>query len=260
MLPTRRLRLPSFLPLVLLAGCTGAGGATVSAPTPGPAGELVVEISNFAFKPESVTLAVGQSVRFVNKDFMAHTVTPLDAAAFPAEDDIRPGQERLVTPKRAGSWAFRCDYHPSMKGGLTVTGDAAPAASPTQAPLQTPTPQPTAMPSPAGSVTLSPAIPPPSPSPSPTPIPTDFVEVKISAFAFVPATILARPGQTLRFTNVHTGVPHTVTSVVTGSEARVFDSARLETGQTYTVSVPATGSYPIVCNFHPSMTATVRVE
>ena len=248
-MPGSSRRLSAVVALLLVAGCSGSGGPGAVVPTPGPAGELVVEISNFAFKPESVTLAVGQSVRFVNKDFMAHTVTPLDAGAFPAEDDIRPGQEHLITPKRTGSWAFRCDYHPSMKGGLMVTGGSTSTATPT------PVPAGTATPVPAASATPSPDVPAPSPTPA-----ADIVEVKLSGFAFVPSTILAHPGQTLRFTNLQSGVPHTVTSVVVGSEARTFDSARLDAGQSYTITAGATGSYPIVCQFHPSMTATVRVE
>ncbi|MBM3260691.1 MAG: cupredoxin domain-containing protein [Candidatus Sericytochromatia bacterium] len=248
--PVRSLALASLL---LLPGCPG-GGATVSSPTAAPGGEVIVTMTNFAFSPESVTVSLGQSVRFINRDFMAHTVTPLDASAFPMEDNVRPGEERVVTPRSAGNWSFRCDYHPGMKGGLVVTGAAKPTGTPEPAPSTgTPvpaTPSPTPLPAPSSS---------PS-APVATPTPEAVVEVAITGFAFVPSTIVARPGQTLRFTNREAGVPHTVTSVVTGTVAKVLDSPRLEAGQTYTLAINAMGSYPIFCKFHPGMKATVRIE
>jgi plastocyanin len=177
-------------------------------------------------------------------------VTPLDASAFPMEDDIRPGQERVVTPRTAGTWAFRCDYHSGMKGGLVVTGTAKPTATPAPTPLPNPTPSP--VPTPTAS---------PSPSaPAVTPTPEAVVEVAITKFAFVPSTIMARPGQTLRFVNREALIPHTVTSVVTGSETRVLDSPRLEAGQSYTLTLDNVGSYRIFCKFHPNMNATIHIE
>lgn len=231
--------------LLLLSGCPG-NGTTAPAPTAAPGGEITVTMTNFAFSPESVTLALGQSIRFINRDFMAHTVTPLDPSAFPSEDDIRPGQERVVTPRAAGNWAFRCDYHPGMKGGLVVTGTAKPTAAPAPTPVPIPTPSP---------------VPTPSPSaPAVTPKPEAVVEVAITGFAFVPSTIVARPGQTLRFTNREQFIPHTVTSVVTGNEAKVLDSPRLEASQSYNVTLDKVGTYPIFCQFHPGMKATVLIE
>lgn len=75
-----------------------------------------VEISNFAFGPSNVTVKVGQKVTWTNQDDAPHTVTggELDSP------NLAKGASFSFTPTKAGTIAYICSIHPSMKGTLTV--------------------------------------------------------------------------------------------------------------------------------------------
>jgi len=115
------------LSLCALAAAFTAGALTVEPPpraappatstaatiTAGPA---VITISTFAFS--AVTAAPGSTVRVVNTDTVAHTVTADDGSF---DVFVEPGAEATFTaPATAGSFAFTCQVHPSMTGVLAV--------------------------------------------------------------------------------------------------------------------------------------------
>ena len=79
------------------------------------------------------------------------------------------------------------------------------------------------------------------------------IPVSIQNFAFQPATITARAGDTIVFTNNDSTV-HTVTQDPLGSG---FQSAPIDPGTTYTLSIDDPGTYPFFCELHPGMTGTV---
>lgn len=86
---------------------------------------VAVEIRNFAFNPQNITVATDTNVTWRNNDSMAHTVISLEGA--PAAFDsgpINPGQTftfRLTVP---GTYPYYCMIHPFMRGNVTVTGGA----------------------------------------------------------------------------------------------------------------------------------------
>lgn len=88
---------------------------------------------------------------------------------------------------------------------------------------------------------------------SPTPTTGATIPVSIQDFAYQPATISARAGDTIVFTN-NDSVPHTVTQDPAGSG---FQSAPLDPGTTYTLTIDEPGTYPFFCEFHPGMTGTI---
>jgi plastocyanin len=95
-----------------LAGLTLLLGA---APDSGP----VVHISNFAFKPPSITVAAGQRVTFVNDDEEPHTVTAA-GKTFDSEGlDLHGSWQHVFT--KPGTYAYICSLHPFMKGTVVVT-------------------------------------------------------------------------------------------------------------------------------------------
>ncbi|MSQ36861.1 MAG: hypothetical protein EXR61_00920 [Chloroflexi bacterium] len=152
-----------------------------------------VTVQGFAFGPATLTVTVGDTVTWTNRDGTAHTATA-DSAGF---NQMLSGGGGLgsVTFNVAGVFAYHCDFHSSMRGIITVVAAAAaaaaaptpaPAPAPTQAPppVATPTPAPTAAPTPAPvavpvaapTPALTPAAPAPAtsaaprPSASPTPV------------------------------------------------------------------------------------------
>jgi plastocyanin len=77
-----------------------------------------VAIDASRFEPDTLTVMVGDTVVWVNKDLVAHTATS-KAHAFDS-GLIPPGKSWKYTPKRAGDSAYTCSYHPRMSGLLRV--------------------------------------------------------------------------------------------------------------------------------------------
>lgn len=101
----------------------------------------------------------------------------------------------------------------------------------------------------------SPASPvaPPAASQAPAPAAAGNVQqVTIQNFAFSPASITIKKGDTVNWTN-QDGPTHTVT----GSG---FDSGRLAPGKSYSFTFSDAGSFSYQCNIHPSMKGTVVVQ
>ena len=79
---------------------------------------VTVAISDFQFKPATTTVTAGQSVRFVNRDQEAHTVTATDKT-FDSEG-LDSGASWTHTFTRPGKYAYYCELHPYMKGTIVV--------------------------------------------------------------------------------------------------------------------------------------------
>ena len=77
-----------------------------------------VRIEAFAFKPATVLVRRGATVRWTNRDAAPHTVTAA-SGAFSSKELGRSGTyARRFT--RAGSFAYLCAIHPQMKGRVVV--------------------------------------------------------------------------------------------------------------------------------------------
>ena len=92
-----------------------AGSATSTANAAGR--EEVVTIANMNFGKIPAGLKVGDSIVWVNKDSVPHTVTARDHSF-----DLRlnPGQRARMTLNKAGTFAVYCIIHAPMRTTLTV--------------------------------------------------------------------------------------------------------------------------------------------
>jgi plastocyanin len=77
-----------------------------------------VAIDGVTFTPTLLTVTVGDTVVWVNKDPFPHTVTS-PAGAFDSRS-IAPGQSWHYTPTKAGVFPYFCTLHPTMHATLTV--------------------------------------------------------------------------------------------------------------------------------------------
>jgi plastocyanin len=96
----------------------GDGGAGGSAPAPGAApaqGGNVVTVQNHAYTPATLTVRVGTTVRWVNRDTDAHSAT---GNGFDVE--LPPGGEGSYTFSAPGTFEVRCRYHGNMRGQIVV--------------------------------------------------------------------------------------------------------------------------------------------
>ncbi|MCG8468602.1 MAG: plastocyanin/azurin family copper-binding protein [Gemmatimonadetes bacterium] len=85
-------------------------------------GRRVVEIdvSSIAYRRPELEVPVGTTVRWVNKDPVAHTVTPDDEDATWGSNRIGPGEVYEHTFRREGRFSYHCVPHPFMRGVVIV--------------------------------------------------------------------------------------------------------------------------------------------
>jgi plastocyanin len=76
-----------------------------------------VAIQGMQFEPQSLTARRGDTIVWVNRDLVPHTVT-----AAPAFDSgaIAPNQKWSYVAREAGQFDYGCSFHPTMKGSLLV--------------------------------------------------------------------------------------------------------------------------------------------
>ncbi|BBZ73624.1 hypothetical protein MPRS_47170 [Mycobacterium paraseoulense] len=113
---------------VLLAGCsvsrpaagTGVptGSTSVTAPA-APVGGNQVSIDNFAFAPATLTVAVGTTVTWTNRDEEPHTVAASDGSFH--SPGMGTGATFTHTFTDPGTFDYVCSIHPMMHGTVVVT-------------------------------------------------------------------------------------------------------------------------------------------
>jgi plastocyanin len=78
-----------------------------------------VSISGFQFRPAELSVAVGDTVTWVNEDPLRHTTTA-DSAAW-ASSELEQGHRFVLVAKRSGRFPYHCAAHPAMRAALVVT-------------------------------------------------------------------------------------------------------------------------------------------
>jgi plastocyanin len=84
-----------------------------------------------SFRPESVTVPPGTTVRWTNAG--THKLTVTSDQNLWDSGDLEPGQSYEATFRRAGTYSYRCRHHPrdEMRGTIVVSnGEAATIARP----------------------------------------------------------------------------------------------------------------------------------
>jgi plastocyanin len=95
------------------AAASAAPSAAVSAAT-----GSAVSIANFSFQPATITVAVGTTVTWTNNDSTGHTVTADDGSF--KSGTLAPGATFSQTFAAAGTFAYHCSIHSSMKAAVIV--------------------------------------------------------------------------------------------------------------------------------------------
>ena len=101
-----------------------AAASEAAEPSEAAGAEETVRLSQFAFDPEELTIAVGTTVNFVNGDSAAHTVTQgTDGTAVEdpiIDEELAQGGSTSYTFDEAGTFDITCRIHPSMQLTITV--------------------------------------------------------------------------------------------------------------------------------------------
>src|SRR5437870_13655765 len=104
---------------LVLAGCQDPPAATPPTVAATPVATNRVAIENFAFGPPAVTVAVGSTVTWTNRDLEQHTVTARDRTF--NSDAVDSGQTYAFTFSKSGTYDYVCLIHPHMVGKVVVT-------------------------------------------------------------------------------------------------------------------------------------------
>ena len=109
----RRLLARGVLGGIVAILASGLGSVVLAA-------DHAVDIAGFAFSPQTVAIAVGDTVTWTNADAQGHTATA-DDASFDT-GTIANGTSKSATFATAGTFAYHCRIHPSMTATIVVAG------------------------------------------------------------------------------------------------------------------------------------------
>jgi plastocyanin len=106
---TRRMAAAAAALLCLVVVCAAGFRVDAAAAARKPVTHTVT-IDATRFSPADLSVAVGDSVVWVNKDILAHTAT----TSKPGFDSkvIQPGKSWRFTVKRKGDFPYTCVFHP----------------------------------------------------------------------------------------------------------------------------------------------------
>ncbi len=79
-----------------------------------------VDIISFTFSPNELTIRVGDTVRWTNRDSVNHTTTSDDGTTWDS-DFLGKDQSFSFTFTSVGTFPYHCSPHPFMTGTITVT-------------------------------------------------------------------------------------------------------------------------------------------
>jgi plastocyanin len=103
---------------VVALGLLLAGSPKVVANTQQAATE--VKIDNFSFGPVALTVPVGTTVTWINRDDMPHTVVSKDDSKTFKSKVLDTDEKFSFTFSKAGTYPYFCSVHPKMTGKVIV--------------------------------------------------------------------------------------------------------------------------------------------
>jgi plastocyanin len=212
----------------ILAASVVVGWLLLGQWAPASAATTTVQISNGGLAPQSLTIAPGTTVKWVNGSSDRRKIRSTSGPD-EFEGDLQPGASFTFTFTAPGTYQYRDDRNPDLSNywGTVVVRSGAPAPTPPPAPGATPPP-------------------PPPPSTGAT--------VRMAGKRFTPGTLTVNAGTRVTFLN-DDGRDHTVTA---GDGS--FDSGVVGQGQTFVRTFSTAGTFSYLCVIHSGMTGTIAVR
>jgi plastocyanin len=95
-----------------------AGPPIVRASDQPPAPGVEVKIDNFSFGPQAITVPVGATVTWTNRDDIPHTSVSTEGVF---KSKVMDTDEKFsYTFTKAGTYPYYCSIHPKMTGQVVV--------------------------------------------------------------------------------------------------------------------------------------------
>jgi plastocyanin len=214
---------------------------------------VLVEISRYAYSPDSITVPAGTMVVWRNLDPVLHTVTNAEGKF--DSGIIEPGKNFSYTFEDPDTYDYYCTIHPYMKAKIIVTPPAELQIAATGLNQTESNPSPISLSEPESVGTTIEPISTTSPQPS-TRIVVDLL-AKDMRFDKDKITVIAGSRVFINFVNLDVGVPHNF-ALYTGSEAiKSIFLGQVIIGPskiTYSFNAPVdSGKYFFRCDVHPKV-------
>jgi plastocyanin len=105
--------------LIILNLCFAAWGDNTAGA--GPVGDKknTIEIKDFAFSPQTLTVKSGETITWINHDEEPHTVVSV-GKKFQKSSALDTDQEFTITAGAPGTYEYFCSVHPKMTGTIVV--------------------------------------------------------------------------------------------------------------------------------------------
>src|SRR5215472_9912759 len=78
-----------------------------------------IEIKDFAFNPQTITVKSGEKITWINRDEEPHTVVSVEKQ-FKKSTALDTDQEFTVVAGSPGTYTYYCSVHPKMTGTIVV--------------------------------------------------------------------------------------------------------------------------------------------
>jgi plastocyanin len=106
--------------LVLGMGVLGTGRKSSVAQAQQKASTTDVKVDNFSFGPVTLTVPVGTTVTWTNRDDIPHTIVSTDDPRAFKSKLLDTDEKFSFTFSKAGSYPYFCSIHPKMTGKVIV--------------------------------------------------------------------------------------------------------------------------------------------
>ncbi len=106
------------IPVIIAVGILFPGSSKLKANDQAPAANATVNIDNFVFGPRTITVPVGTTVTWTNKDDIPHTAVSTDGVF---KSKVMDTDEQFSFKfTRTGTYSYFCSVHPKMMGQVVV--------------------------------------------------------------------------------------------------------------------------------------------
>lgn len=81
--------------------------------------QIRIEIKDFAFNPQKITVKSGEKITWINRDEEPHTVVSV-GKKFQKSSALDTDQQFSITAGAPGTYEYFCSVHPKMTGAIVV--------------------------------------------------------------------------------------------------------------------------------------------
>jgi plastocyanin len=105
--------------LIILNLLIAVFGGDAKSANVGPGNKNEIEIKDFHFNPQTLTVKSGETITWTNRDEEPHTVVSVEKQ-FKKSPPLDTDQSFTVTAGAPGTYTYFCSVHPKMTGTIVV--------------------------------------------------------------------------------------------------------------------------------------------